>query len=194
MKLVAALVGVSPDTVSPGVRELEEGVEPDGRVRRAGAGRPPVEQADPGCWWRWWISSTPGDELRSFMRMTPSPTPSTVPSATASTATSERAGTIPSTPKPTPTSVPTTATSTPSRVGGRISPAAPHRSGREPLGSSGLCRPVLRSCIAAPSARTDRETVAGPRVAMPASVSRCVPAACTSASPSASDGDPYACR
>ena len=49
MKLVAALVGASPDTVSPGVRELEEGVEPDGRVRRAGAGRPPVEQADPGC-------------------------------------------------------------------------------------------------------------------------------------------------
>jgi len=66
MKLVAALVGASPDTVSPGVRELEEGVEPDGRVRRAGAGRPPVEQADPGCWrrWRrWWINSTPGDEL-----------------------------------------------------------------------------------------------------------------------------------
>src|SRR5664280_1937390 len=37
------------------------------------------------------------------------------------------------------------------RVGGRNLTGRPHRSGREPLGSSGSCRPVLRLCIAAPS-------------------------------------------
>ena len=47
VKLVAGAVGASADTVSRGARELERGVEPDGRVRRAGAGRPAVEAADP---------------------------------------------------------------------------------------------------------------------------------------------------
>ena len=40
--------GASADTVSRGARELESGIEPDGRVRRKGAGRPAVEEADPG--------------------------------------------------------------------------------------------------------------------------------------------------
>ena len=47
VRLVASAVGASADTVSRGARELEQGVEPDGRVRRRGAGRPAVEQADP---------------------------------------------------------------------------------------------------------------------------------------------------
>jgi Rhodopirellula transposase DDE domain len=47
VKLVSGAVGASADTVSRGARELEHGVEPDGRVRRKGAGRPPVEEADP---------------------------------------------------------------------------------------------------------------------------------------------------
>jgi len=45
-KLVAGVVGASSDTVSRGVHELEAGIEPDGRVRRKGAGRPAVEQVD----------------------------------------------------------------------------------------------------------------------------------------------------
>ena len=48
MKLVAGLVGASQDTVSRGARELEAGIEPGGRVRRVGAGRPSVEDTDPG--------------------------------------------------------------------------------------------------------------------------------------------------
>ena len=47
-KLVASAVGASPDTVSRGVRELDAGIEPDGRVRRKGAGRPAVEEVDAG--------------------------------------------------------------------------------------------------------------------------------------------------
>jgi hypothetical protein len=47
VKLVAGAVGASADTVSRGARELEQGIEPEGRVRGAGAGRPAVEQADP---------------------------------------------------------------------------------------------------------------------------------------------------
>jgi transposase len=47
IKWVANAVGVSADTVSKGARELERGVAPDGRVRRKGAGRPALEQADP---------------------------------------------------------------------------------------------------------------------------------------------------
>ena len=47
-KVVARVAGASADTVSRGVRELESGIEPDGRVRRKGAGRPAVEEADPG--------------------------------------------------------------------------------------------------------------------------------------------------
>ena len=47
IKRVAELTGVHPDTVGRGARELERGVEPDGRVRRAGAGRPRTEALDP---------------------------------------------------------------------------------------------------------------------------------------------------
>ena len=48
VKLVAKAAGASADTVSRGAGELESGIEPDGRVRRKGAGRPAVEEADPG--------------------------------------------------------------------------------------------------------------------------------------------------
>ena len=48
MKLVAGLVGASQDALSRGARELEEGIEPGGRVRQVGAGRPSVEDVDPG--------------------------------------------------------------------------------------------------------------------------------------------------
>jgi Rhodopirellula transposase DDE domain len=45
---VARLAVVHPDTVGRGARELDAGVEPDGRVRRAGAGRPAATATDPG--------------------------------------------------------------------------------------------------------------------------------------------------
>ena len=45
---MAKAAGASADTVSRGARELEAGIEPDGRLRRKGAGRPAVEEADPG--------------------------------------------------------------------------------------------------------------------------------------------------
>ena len=48
IKRVAALAGVHPDTVGRGARELEAGIEPAGRVRQAGAGRPRAAEADPG--------------------------------------------------------------------------------------------------------------------------------------------------
>ena len=41
MKLVAAAAKAKADTVSRGAHELESGVVPDGRIRAAGAGRPP---------------------------------------------------------------------------------------------------------------------------------------------------------
>ncbi len=47
VKMVARVAGASADTVSRGARELEAGIEPDGRVRREGAGRRAVEDADP---------------------------------------------------------------------------------------------------------------------------------------------------
>jgi Rhodopirellula transposase DDE domain len=46
--LVARAAGASPDTVGRGARELESGVEPAGRVRGPGAGRPRAEAVDPG--------------------------------------------------------------------------------------------------------------------------------------------------
>ena len=47
VKLVAAAGGVHPDTVAQGVREVD-GIEPiPGRVRRPGAGRPPMTVNDP---------------------------------------------------------------------------------------------------------------------------------------------------
>jgi DDE family transposase len=45
---VAAVSGLSPDTVSDGMWELADGVVPDGRVRRPGGGRKPAAVADPG--------------------------------------------------------------------------------------------------------------------------------------------------
>lgn len=48
VKLVAASAGVSPDTVAKGLRELESGAAPTGRVRRAGGGRKPLTATDPG--------------------------------------------------------------------------------------------------------------------------------------------------
>jgi hypothetical protein len=45
---VARLAVVHPDTVGRGARELERGIEPDGRVRRTGAGRPAATRTDPG--------------------------------------------------------------------------------------------------------------------------------------------------
>jgi Rhodopirellula transposase DDE domain len=41
---VAGLAGVHPDTVGRGARELEAGVEPGGRVRARGAGRPQAQE------------------------------------------------------------------------------------------------------------------------------------------------------
>ena len=48
IKLVAAAVGVVPETVSRGVADLRAGVVADGRVRVVGAGRRPVTQTMPG--------------------------------------------------------------------------------------------------------------------------------------------------
>ena len=45
---VAEAAGVSAGCVSRGLAELEEGAAPDGRVRRAGAGRPSAAGKDPG--------------------------------------------------------------------------------------------------------------------------------------------------
>src|SRR3954451_9593358 len=46
--LVARLSGSSRTTVQTAVNEIRAGVTPAGRVRAAGAGRPPVEDAQPG--------------------------------------------------------------------------------------------------------------------------------------------------
>jgi hypothetical protein len=77
---------------------------------------------------------------------------------------------------------------------GGIAPPGPHRSVRKPLGLHGSCRSVVRSCTAASSARTSAGTVPGPSADMPLLSPGCVPAACTSASPNARDGDPCVCR
>jgi hypothetical protein len=46
--LVARLSGASRTTVQTGVNEVRSGVVPDGRVRASGAGRPAVEEVQPG--------------------------------------------------------------------------------------------------------------------------------------------------
>ncbi len=46
--LVARVSGASRTTVQAGVNEIRAGTAPDGRVRALGAGRPLVEQAQPG--------------------------------------------------------------------------------------------------------------------------------------------------
>ena len=48
IKAVAVATGVHPDTVAKGVRELEGGVGPAGRVRAPGGGRKPATENDPG--------------------------------------------------------------------------------------------------------------------------------------------------
>ena len=48
IKVVALATGVHPDTVAKGVRELEGGAGPSGRVRAPGGGRKPVSETDPG--------------------------------------------------------------------------------------------------------------------------------------------------
>lgn len=47
IKLVAQAAGVHPDTVAQGVRELDDDEPIPGRVRRPGAGRPPMALTDP---------------------------------------------------------------------------------------------------------------------------------------------------
>jgi len=48
IKVVALATGVHPDTVAKGVRELDGGAEPSGRVRAPGGGRKPAAETDPG--------------------------------------------------------------------------------------------------------------------------------------------------
>ncbi|MBA2324813.1 MAG: ISAzo13 family transposase, partial [Pseudonocardiales bacterium] len=48
IKMVALATGVHPDTVAKGVRELEGGAEPSGRVRAPGGGRKAATETDPG--------------------------------------------------------------------------------------------------------------------------------------------------
>ena len=50
IKLIAAATGASADTVGRGAAELEVGLVADGRVRAKGAGRPSVQDKDPGVW------------------------------------------------------------------------------------------------------------------------------------------------
>ncbi len=46
--LVSAATGLARETIRNGRRELEDGVDAAGRIRRPGAGRPDVEQTQPG--------------------------------------------------------------------------------------------------------------------------------------------------
>lgn len=48
IRAVAGVTGTATSTVSRGVRELESGTQPSGRVRTAGAGRPRLRDEDPG--------------------------------------------------------------------------------------------------------------------------------------------------
>src|SRR5665647_2049856 len=50
LKLMAGATGQTPSRVARGAAELKAGLVVDGRVRAKGAGRPPVEQTDPGVW------------------------------------------------------------------------------------------------------------------------------------------------
>ena len=46
--LVSAATGLARETIRNGRREIEDGIEVSGRVRRAGAGRPGIEKTQPG--------------------------------------------------------------------------------------------------------------------------------------------------
>src|SRR5258708_23653853 len=48
ISLVAEVTATATDTVGRGAAELAAGIEPDGRIRREGAGRKPVTETDPG--------------------------------------------------------------------------------------------------------------------------------------------------
>ena len=48
ISVVAEVTATAADTVSRGAAELAAGIEPDGRIRRKGAGRKPVTETDPG--------------------------------------------------------------------------------------------------------------------------------------------------
>src|SRR5258708_30987381 len=48
ISLVAEVTSTATDTVGRGAAELAAGIEPDGRIRRKGAGRKPVTETDPG--------------------------------------------------------------------------------------------------------------------------------------------------
>ena len=48
ISLVAEVTATATDTVGRGAGELAAGIEPDGRIRRKGAGRKPVTETDPG--------------------------------------------------------------------------------------------------------------------------------------------------
>ena len=48
ISLVAEVTATAADTVGRGAAELAAGIEPDGRIRRKGAGRKPVTETDPG--------------------------------------------------------------------------------------------------------------------------------------------------
>ena len=72
----------------------------------------------------------------------------------------------------------------PRRVGGGISAAAPHRSGREPLDSSGSCRSVFRWWRSTSSARTGGVRVLRRLPAMPMPVCCCARGVCISVWPS----------
>src|SRR3954454_15747092 len=50
IKLIAAATGASADTVGRGAAEVQAGLVADGRVRAKGAGRPAVQDKDPGVW------------------------------------------------------------------------------------------------------------------------------------------------
>ena len=45
---VAQASGLAPGTVSDGVRELDAGAAPSGRIRRRGGGRKALTETDPG--------------------------------------------------------------------------------------------------------------------------------------------------
>lgn len=70
------------------------------------------------------------------------------------------------------------------RVGGGISAAAPHRSGREDLSSSGSCRSVVRLWRSTSNVRTGGEHVVRRRPAMLGLVWHCAPGARISVGPS----------
>ncbi|MDR3154791.1 MAG: ISAzo13 family transposase, partial [Deltaproteobacteria bacterium] len=50
ISMVSRACGLSRVTITKGIKELDEAPLEPGKTRRAGAGRPRVERADPGIW------------------------------------------------------------------------------------------------------------------------------------------------